>query len=502
MTSNQVYAYKGGTMSRIRLSAILIILTGVLFADSLDQQRALIHARRERQKQTVSTSLERIADSFSSEMERIREKAADEGLTGLVSEIQAECRKLRDSLQNFDLESSQKEHKESSAETSEEKALRKKIEKARQNMTRQKISLADSCFKAGLIGTAYDLAFSSFSSYTDQKDLRKLFGYYSAGDSWMRKYEYMQYKKGFIWDTRYGWIYRSVADKYNGSNWFDGRNFVPLQQAQQEHSNWKNPWVIETEHFIVKSNMELAKAVGLASRLESFYRQFFRYYVGFFSFDKSSAMDSLFKMEKAKKLTVHYWKDKMDFLAHAQSLGAGGMGGSAGFYSPRHGTSQFYHIKGYTESVLYHEVTHQILGEYGKGGFPDRGAYWIVEGAAVASESTKVTGEFSVVFDPMKNSRIKSVKKSWGNRSIGQFMNISYDQFHGSGRLMNYAVAGTLAVFFLEYKGGVYRDDFTDYLRDVYTGKIDGSKIKINRYLGKNMSDLDKEFRSFLAGKK
>src|SRR4029079_4053441 len=51
--------------------------------------------------------------------------------------------------------------------------------------------------------------------------------------------------------------------------------WVPAREADEARSNWKNPWIIPTEHFEIRSDVPLAEAIVFARRLEAFYDLFF-----------------------------------------------------------------------------------------------------------------------------------------------------------------------------------------------------------------------------------
>ena len=53
------------------------------------------------------------------------------------------------------------------------------------------------------------------------------------------------------------------------------RQWLPARQADELRSNWKNAWVIPTEHFEIKSDVPLGEAIEFARRLEAFYDLFF-----------------------------------------------------------------------------------------------------------------------------------------------------------------------------------------------------------------------------------
>jgi len=167
---------------------------------------------------------------------------------------------------------------------------------------------------------------------------------------------------------------------------------------------------------------------------------------------------------------------------------------SVGFYTEKTGNSQFYKYRDDSDTTLYHEVTHQILGEYGTS---NSTPIWVTEGVAVASETTKNTGKFDVEFKPENNYRLWTVKKNAPTRDIFDFMKIKYDGFHGSGRGTNYAFAGSLVIFFLTYEDGTYAEDFSDYLRDAYFNRI--ARKTIDKYIGKPKAELQAEFEKFIA---
>ncbi|HEY2154414.1 MAG TPA: hypothetical protein VGH33_02210, partial [Isosphaeraceae bacterium] len=80
----------------------------------------------------------------------------------------------------------------------------------------------------------------------------------------------------------------------------------------------------------------------------------------------------------------------------------------------------------------------------------------------------------------------------------------SYNKFFfngGGGRdiFLHYAEAMALTVFFMDANAGRYREDFLDYARDVYKGRIKtGAGKPLEVRLGAGEEQLGQEFLTFL----
>ena len=84
---------------------------------------------------------------------------------------------------------------------------------------------------------------------------------------------------------------------------------------------------------------------------------------------------------------------------------------------------------------------------------------------------------------------------------LGEFVDIGREKLQKDPRINTlYSQAAGLTHFLIYYDGGRYRDALVSYLSAVYSGR-DGHDT-LSKLTGTSYSDLDKQYREFLEGKK
>jgi hypothetical protein len=301
-----------------------------------------------------------------------------------------------------------------------------------------------------------------------------------------------------------GWVPTPAVEKAQNGEWFESGHFLPLADAEKVHTNLGTPWVLETENFTLKSTATRKLAVEMAERLESIRALCFRQYLEFFmrASGKRGAQ-LLFNQAAPQKMVVYYFGTKADFEATIRKEMKGRdqelLLRSAGFYDSRSHASYFYHdanFGSFQVMLMQHEVTHQILGEYAKGGSPP---VWVCEGIAECLEPAKQAANGKLVLPrgldhPSVRFAADALKKA-ALPAVSEMLGMSHEAFHDPGnRQRNYSVAGALCRCLLEIDDGAYAPDFLEYLYDSYRG----AKASLADYIGMDAATLDKRFRQYL----
>ncbi len=130
--------------------------------------------------------------------------------------------------------------------------------------------------------------------------------------------------------------------------------------------------------------------------------------------------------------------------------------------------------------TLFHEVSHQLLFEMTPGKYdPERANFWVYEGLGSYFETVRPQQDGTLRVGGLVGKRIAVAQDRVIGR--GEFVPIgrmaSYNKFlfnagNGGDIYLNYAEAMALTVFFMDADAGRYREDFLDYARDVYKGRI------------------------------
>jgi len=351
------------------------------------------------------------------------------------------------------------------------------------------LAAVDKCLAANEPGLAFDLFQYLLKIDPENARARKSLGQVRIRDRWLRPYEVQQFKNGFVWDPRWGWVVERERARYEAGEYFDleARRWASLDALDREHSDPANPWRLKSEHFDLASTAGLELSVKVLARLEAFFLQAFGEYDLFFARGSSGTGAKLIfgVAPVEKRLAVTFYRDARQFKEHAKPPTEW----AAGFYSGGGRGSFFHAFEGkMSVGVLQHELTHQILGEFSAGRAPS----WLSEGAAVWLEDAEFRDGVLAVGWPARPRRVaeyranlRAGKKEHPFREVIRFGNgRGWDEGDVSA---NYRGAGAAVAFFLHFDGGRYRGDFIDLLRDSYQGVA----RPVEDYFGLSIDSLD-----------
>jgi hypothetical protein len=277
--------------------------------------------------------------------------------------------------------------------------------------------------------------------------------------------------------------------------------------------NEYDPFRVETEHFEVATNLGRKEAWEYAQLLEDFYGQFFRVFIGYY--DQVAGAQLLFNQATAKKKhRVYLFPTHEDYLTHVKAEHGNQklLRESAGFYSHGERISRFFWSQNLeaTFHTMYHEVTHQLLGETketSSGG--SQGNNWVIEGIAVYAETWEKVGN---EWFPGRKTGINELATAKGHLASGsgwklsEFVRIDNDTFHKEGRGLNYAISGALAHFFMHYDDELHKEGFVRFLSAFYAGKVrDESLVEyLDLPSGLSTSEkfelVEKQFLEYMKG--
>jgi len=358
--------------------------------------------------------------------------------------------------------------------------------------TSQIFGAVEKCIAAGEAGYAFDLYRFLLQVDPDNERAHRSLGEQKIESKWLRPFEQEQWRAGLAWDEKAGWVPIKQRDKVDQGEIYDTvtKQWGKSADLDKQHSDPPRAWRMESEHFELISSADHAVNVQLLTRMEAFFLQAFRQYDLFFTGKGGGKAASMVfgVVPTRKKLTVNYYRDEAQFKQYANPPTTW----AAGFYSGGQHASFFYHLRGQiSATVMQHELTHQILGEYSDGG--GSSGPWLHEGAAVFLEDADfrngtlslgglkdnhdIAGYRNNLRGGMKEHSLKYVLetfgpgKSWDQGEIGK----------------NYRGAGAVVYFLMNFDGGRYRNDMIQLLRDGYFAK----PKPMEEYFGMTISSLD-----------
>jgi hypothetical protein len=379
---------------------------------------------------------------------------------------------------------------EHSAETKvDARRFESRLEQVVKPLADRLLAAVDKCLAAREPGLGFDLFQYLIRVDPENARARKALGQTKVQDRWLRPYEAEQFRAGWVWDDRWGWILARERARYERGEYFDAeaRRWDAIASWNRVHAEPSTPWRLRSEHFELISTADLELSVKVLKRLEDFFLQAFGEYDVFFAKPGSArGADLIFGVAPtSKRLVVHFYRDAAQFKRFASPP----TDWAAGFYSGSTGASYFYADGGgFGVTVLQHELTHQILGEFSEGGAPA----WLAEGAAVYLEDAFFQ-DGVMTLGAFENRRrvgeyTRNVRAGRPEHSLRRMLEFVTGRDWDRGDIaQNYRGAGAAVYFLMTFDGGRYRGDFIDFLRDTYhrAGR------PIEDYFGLSIESLD-----------
>jgi hypothetical protein len=352
----------------------------------------------------------------------------------------------------------------------------------------------------------------------DHEPARRALGFIRFQGKWVTPFAADQTRKGRVWDEVYGWLPADYVDRYRaGERYFNGRWMTVAQEANLRRDFDRSPWVIESEHFIVKTNHSLERGVKLSVLLEGFHKYFVRDFSTFFNIpERKRKLDSQgAPVPLADKHRVYYYASKEEFCQRLRQ--EPNIRICNGIYLPSQQIAHFFYDPANDDSheeTLYHEVTHQILSESTKATYKiaEMRDFWIIEGLACYMESFRQTSGKATVGYPLHKRIIAAQGHAAApDEYIPMETFVSYGQsaFQTAGGRVKfmvsdlqrfYAQATAYSHFFIHYRDGIYREQFLQYLSDIYHPKplVRGRVRTLEQLTGLSYAALDKQYQEYM----
>lgn len=370
-------------------------------------------------------------------------------------------------------------------------AFESRMKELLRKFTNQIFGAVDKCFAAGEPGYAFDLYRFLLRVDPDNEKAHKSLGETKVEGEWLRPYEMEQYRAGFVWDDRFGFVPKKGRERLQaGEAWDPGaKAWGKLADLNKAHAEASNPWKLESEHFKLVSTADLELNVRLIARMEAYFLQAFRQYDLFFAGKGGKSAGLIFGMAPtAKRLTVNFYRDEAQFRQFANPPTTW----AAGFYSGGKGASFFYgRPNDFSVGLMQHELTHQILGEYSDGG--SGGGAWLTEGAAVYLQYAEFRGGQLSLGGLKDNGRVAEYRRNLRNGQKEHSFKDMVTLFGPGGDWdqgdisKNYRGAGASVFFLMSFDGGRFRADTIQLLRDAYFAK----PRPLEEYFGITVEGLD-----------
>lgn len=217
------------------------------------------------------------------------------------------------------------------------------------------------------------------------------------------------------------------------------------------------PFSVETEHYIVRTDISQRVADNAAKAMENLYKQF----------------ELIFKPDanaKGNKVEIGVFSSQDDFIKHSTEEGGKPTDKTLGFFIPyRDGSGRILVYKRQDEyntlNTMYHEATHQFIDMVVHG---KQSPVWLNEGLAVYFENSRFeNGKFATGLLPRE--RLKALKDMIRHKEFIPLKDLctrTVETFDG----YCYAEAWALVHFFVQANNGAYVKRFNAYFKMLRAG--------------------------------
>jgi hypothetical protein len=346
---------------------------------------------------------------------------------------------------------------------------------------------------------------------SDYGRARTLLGYEQYGDEWVTPFAAKKMRDRFVWHDKFGWLPAVHVERYEKGERFYRNRWYTAQKEAELRRQWVHGWEIETDNYLLKTNVSLEAGVVLAKKLEVFHEWFQRAFPAFFN--TPAQLKVLFgpanrrRRVKRSPFVVHYYRSKEEYVRRLIKKNPQ-IAITNGIYTPDERTSHFYvDPNSDIEATVYHEATHQILYELNPK--PRRIAvnehFWILEGFACYIESFRPLADGVSIGNPdyvrfffAQHNLIEDGFFVPLDRFAGLSKNAYQTPMHISER---YSQASGLVHFYMHYENGLYRDAMIDHLAALYRPIDPGFRIGgMDHFTGVPYSKLSQQYRDYITG--
>lgn len=388
------------------------------------------------------------------------------------------------------------------------------------------LELAKDAVKAGEYTLALNCLRDIVRIDPNHAEARRILGYAPSNGGWATRFALKMLNASKLDHPTYGWVDASWLPRLKAEELPAPRlagqpiRWVPAAEADRLHSPWNRAWEITTEHFVLRTNVPFAEAIGLSRRLEGFHELFEFVMADVLAEELPFARrlrDPNLGEIVEKTHRIFFFKDKADYVEYLAPIRGPLVERSLGVYLTakdlrKRGmppTSFFYRddqAEIPTEATLFHELSHQLLYETAgrAAGFEaNAGNFWVAEGVGTYFETTRPRVDGAFEHGGMVGPRLALAYQRLIEESrlvpLDQFVAWDQARFHGDDVFLNYAQAMALTVFLLQAGDADYREPFLDYVRDAFRARLKrGTGRSLFDRLGLSPRELENRLLDYL----
>ncbi len=379
----------------------------------------------------------------------------------------------------------------------------RRLVRLRREQANALFDLARRAVRAHRVGLACELAMAAIRANPDHQALRRLLGFQQYHGQWRTAYEVRKMRDGQVWHGKFGWLPKSHVGRYEqGRRYYQGRWISAAEDAKLRRQI-RSGWLVDTEHYTIRSNHSLEAAAQFGTKLERLQRLWRQIFVRYYATEAQviAMFDGRARRIPTPRYHVVYFRDREDYNRFLRTR-MPNIGISIGVYYAPDLTAYFFAGKDYQDRTLYHEATHQLFHQSRRVP-PDVGKnanFWIIEGIALYLESLREEDGYYLLggFDDerMHAARYRLLKDNF-YVPLEELTTYGMERIQKHPRIATlYSQAAGLTNFLVHYDGGRYRDALVEYLSVVYSGR--DTPDTLARLTGASYHQLDKQYRQFM----
>lgn len=426
----------------------------------------------------------------------------------------------------------------------QERLWRTRVRTLREDRAGELYTLARRALRAGLPSIAYRLVEDVLRLDPDQKNARSILGQQLFQDplrrddstyagEWVSEYEAERRggAKPHVLHETYGWIPRAHLPRYEeGLRLWKG-SWISAEKERETRRDFRNAWEIESEHFLVKTNVGLEEGVVLSRQLEVFNEWLRQNFAAFF--ETPQELRTRFEQAHVRRrgrsrrsspMEVHYYATQDEYQRSIRGKVPPGIETNGLYWQPDRRSYFFRNEQRPGLDTLFHEATHQILDiptrrarhtaaraaaqklrqrpqEWVLGG---RSGFWVIEGLACYFESFEVKDGVVSVGRPDHIRFVAAQHRLLRDNfyiPLETFCRMGKDDFqHHPNVRQLYSQASGVAHFLMHYDDGRYRDDLVQLLAALYRPNARNplQTPNLSQITGVPFTDLDQQYREHL----
>ncbi|MDZ4780122.1 MAG: hypothetical protein SGJ19_07720 [Planctomycetia bacterium] len=356
---------------------------------------------------------------------------------------------------------------------------------------------------AGRSGEAYQTLWNTLRENPDHALARKSLGYTLIEGAWRTRFEAEKHRAGQIWHAEFGWLPQEHVARYEAGERYYLKGWISAEKEAELRSELARGWLVQTEHYSIRTNHSLEAGVKLATRLERLHAVWRQLFVTYYASPRQIAEAFVRKplAAPARRLQVVYYRDRAEYLselrAHAAQIEI-----TTGFYLGEKETAYFFAAEEEDVATQYHEATHQLFGEsrpIARGVGAD-GNFWIIEGIACYMESLRerdgrwITGGLDTV-------RLLAARQRYTDDQfylpLADLTALGMSELQQNPKIRSiYSQSTAMTHFLLHGLDGKYREAAMQYILAVYTGRDRATTL--SELTETEYADLDRQYEAFI----